>query len=247
MQAARRLVRRFLPRRTHPLLDAPLRHAPRDSEFRAKYLAAIAGETDDFVTQRYDEGCRWREVVRAYGTPRRILDTGAGNGAIELAFAADGAFVVSVDALWNPTASRLGVRRVVADAAALPFRPATFDALLCLETIEHVADAPALAREFARVAAPAAIALVTTPPKWRYALARDPHFGIRFLTLWPPALQRFIAARRGFTEAHHYVDRIYRSTAQLLRVFADFQLAEVLSRSRAPRRWFWDAVVMRRG
>jgi SAM-dependent methyltransferase len=172
---------------------------------------------------------------------------GAGNGAIELAFSGDpGTFAVSVDALWNTTAARLGVRRVLADASALPFRAGVFDTVLCLETIEHVPDPRGVASEVTRVAASGAVILVTTPPKWRYALRPDPHFAIRFLTLWPPALQRRIAAKRGFTEAHHYVDRIYASTAQLRRVFAGLRHEATLTRDRLPGRWFWDALVFRK-
>jgi SAM-dependent methyltransferase len=255
----RKLVRRFLPRRRHPLLDAAITPAPRDAELRARYAQAIAGETDVFVTQRFEEGLRWREVLLECGNEvaalkaatssphSKILDVGAGNGAIELAFSGDpGAFAVSVDALWNSTAAALGVRRVVANAAALPFRDSAFDTLLCLETIEHVPDPRGVAAEVARVAADGAVVLVTTPPKWRYAFRLDPHFGIPFLTLWPPALQRRIAARRGFDGPHHYVDRIYASTAQLRRVFRELTLDATLTRGRMPGRWFWDALIFRK-
>jgi SAM-dependent methyltransferase len=252
------------------LLDAEITPAPGDAEQRARYAAAVAGESDIFVTQRFEEGLRWREVVNSYVPPasgrllrgrpasapgaaaraargRRILDVGAGNGAIELAFSAEpDAFAVSVDALWNATAHTLGVRRVVADAAALPFRADAFDAVLCLETIEHVQDPRAVAREIARVAIAGALVLVTTPAKWRYALGPDPHFGIHFLTLFPPPLQRLLAARRGFTGPHHFVDRIYRSVAQLRRVFRELTHETTLTRDRLPGRWFWDAVVFRK-
>jgi len=243
----RRLVRRFLPRRKHPLLDADVTPAPRDAELHQRYLAAVASETEVFVRQRFEEGLRWREVVRAFQRTRRVLDVGAGNGAIELAFSCDpGTFAVSVDARWNTTAARLGVRRVLADASALPFRDGAFDTVLCLETIEHVPDPRGVAREVARVAASDAVVLVTTPPKWRYALRPDPHFGIRFLTLWPPALQRRIAEERGFTGPHHYVDRIYASAAQLRRIFAGLRHEATLTRDRMPGRWFWDALVFRK-
>jgi len=241
----RRLYRFFFPRLKHPLLDAAITPASHDELYRSKYLAAIGSEADEFVRARYEEGCRWREVVRRDSARTRILDVGGGNGAIELAFSADEKnFVVSVDALWNETARSLGVRRVVAAAEALPFRAGAFDIVLCLETIEHVDKPQAVADEIARVCNDAL--LVTTPPKWRYALTRDPHFGIRFLTLFPPRMQRRIAARHGFNDAHHYVDRIYRSTAQLRKLFDGFALTTVMSRSRAPRRWFWDALLFAR-
>ncbi len=225
----RRLFRRFLPRRNHPLLDAEAMPAPRDAELRARYAAAVAGEGDLFVTQRFEEGLRWREVVSHFVKPdarrgsavSRILDVGGGNGAIELAFSGQpSSFVVSVDALWNATAASLGVRRVLADAAALPFRGETFDVVLCLETIEHVPDPRAVAAEIARVASAEAIV--------------------------PASLQRRIAARHGFHGPHHFVDRIYSSVGQLRRVFRELSHESTLARSRAPGRWFWDAIVFRK-
>lgn len=228
--------------------------APRDAELRDRYAAAVAGETDIFVTQRFEEGLRWREVARHFVhrdaqrvAASRTLDVGGGNGAIELAFSGQPeSFVVSVDALWNTTAASLGVRRIVADAAALPFRPGVFHLVLCLETIEHVPQPRTVAGEIARVAAADAVVLVTTPARWRYFLRPDPHFSIRSLTLLPPSLQRRVATRHGFDEPHHYVDRIYGSVGQLRRVFRELAHESTLVRSRAPGRWFWDAIVFRK-
>ena len=212
-----------------------------------RYVGLLAGQSDDFLRARYAEGVRWRQVLGPYlPPPARLLDLGAGNGAVELAMQAGGYSVVSVDAGWNDDARRLGARRVVADAAALPFRDGAFDGLLLLETAEHLPNVVSAARESFRVLRPGAPALVTTPPRWRYAFRPDPHFGIRFLLLLPPRLQRAVAAARGFRDVHHYVDRIYGSVAELGRALAPLRVTDVLSRSRMPRRWFWDAVVMRR-
>ncbi|MBV9494169.1 MAG: class I SAM-dependent methyltransferase [Acidobacteria bacterium] len=243
----RRLFRLVLPRRSHALLDAPLERTAADARNELRYVEIVGADGDPFLRHRYAEGVRWRQVLRAYQPPpARVLDLGAGNGAVELAMSAGGYRVVSVDAGWNDDARRLGVLRVVADAAALPFRTASFDALLMLETVEHLPDVSAAARECARVLHASAPALVTTPPRWRYALRPDPHFSIRFLLLRSPRTQRRIAARRGFAEQHHYVDRIYGSVSELARALASFRTEEVLSRSRLPKRWFWDAVVMRK-
>jgi SAM-dependent methyltransferase len=252
----RRWFRLLFPRRTHPLLDAPISSAPDDDRLAAAYLAELErrGEADDvFLAARYEEGRRWRGVVRHLAPSRgRLLDLGAGNGAIELAFGADGFVAVSVDALWNDavrrihTAAQTTLRRVVADASALPFRAGTFDLVLSLETIEHLPAPVQSGRELARVSRPGALLLLTTPPRWRFLLRPDPHFGIRGLLLAPPALQRRIAARRGFDEPHHYVDRIYSSVAEIGSMLPGFRLEEVLSRSRAPKRYVWDAIVFRR-
>ncbi|MGZ7079219.1 MAG: class I SAM-dependent methyltransferase [Thermoanaerobaculia bacterium] len=239
----RRAFRYFVPRRKHPLMDALLTPGERDyaSEFRYQ---EVVGSGDAFISARYAEGMRWRHVLDSYLRPRaHVLDVGAGNGGIELALAAGDYRAVSIEAEWNDDARRLGVRRVVADAAALPFRAGSFDAALSLETIEHLADARASSRELARVLRDGATVLLTTPPRWRYALARDPHFGIRFLTLLPARMQRWVAARHGRDE---YVDRIYGSVGQIARAMRPLRLIAVFSRSRMPQRWFWDALVFKK-
>jgi SAM-dependent methyltransferase len=145
--------------------------------------------------------------------------------------------------MWNPIAKELGVRRVLADAAAMPFRDGAFDALLNLDTIEHMPNVEAISAEMARVAAPNAILLLTTPPRLRWLLRPDPHFAIRGLLLLPSSWQRTIVERRGYRGSDHFVDRIYWSIPHLARRLRGWRVGEVLSRSRGPRRWFWDGVV----
>jgi len=241
MASLRRLFRLVLPRRTHPVLDAVVPSHAADDVNDTRYRALV-GDADAFIASRYAEGMRWRHVLSQYvAAPARVLDVGAGNGAVELAVAAGGYRVVSVDALWNEQARKLGVSRVVADAAMLPFRDGVFDAALSLETIEHLPDAAASSRELARTLRRDAVVLITTPPRWRYAFARDPHFGVPLLTLMPNSVQQRVAARR-----HEYVDRIYGSVGQVARAMRPLRLIGVLSRSRMPKRWFWDALVFRR-
>ncbi len=246
MSTVRRFFRRFFPRLRDPLLDAEVEPAADDARFERAYLALV-DRSDPFLAARYFEGRRWRNVLRAFAPPpARILDVGAGDGAIELAFAAGGYEVVSVEPIWNDVARRLGVRRVIADVARLPFRGGVFDALLCLETLEHLEQPRAAASEMSRVVRREAVLLLTTPPRWRFALRGDPHFGIPGLLLLPARWQRRIAARKGFDRSDHYVERIYGSIRQIERALSPFRIDRVLSRSRLPRRWFWDAVVMRR-
>lgn len=263
----RRLYRLIFPRRTDPLLDAELCSYPADAGFARAYereVTTAAGGPGEaaFLEARFREGVRWREVLlrllaEQESTPRargrhRVLDLGAGNGAIELALAAcPDLLPVSVDRLWNDEARRIHrrasvpFRRVVAEATALPFRDAAFDAALSLETLEHLAEPVTAGRETVRVLRSGAPILLTTPPRWRYALRPDPHFGLRGLALRSLEAQRRIAARHGFDGPHHYVDRLYGSTRQIARLFPGFQVVRVLTRSRAPRKWLWDALVLR--
>jgi SAM-dependent methyltransferase len=243
---ARRLFRRFFPRRRDPLLDADISPAPLDAQFEAAYLRRI-DRSDPFLEARYFEGTRWRNVLRELvAPPARVLDAGAGDGAIELALSAGGYHVVSIESLWNDVARQLDVVRVIGDVTALPFRDGVFDAVVCLETIEHLERPNAAAAELSRATRTGAVMLLTTPARWRYAFARDPHFGIRGLALLPPRWQRTIAARRGFRSPEHFVGRLYGSVPQIARAFAPFKIERVLSRSRMPGRWFWDAIVMRK-
>lgn len=256
--AARFLFRKAFPRRRHPLLDATPPSLPEDGRLDTEYQRVIAltpDANDAFVAHRFREGLRWRHVVESFlpSGHVRILDLGAGNGAIELALAANPRFsTVSVEELWNPVAreihTRAGVpfRRVRGDGRRLPFRDGSFGAVVCLETIEHVRDPHLAGAEVSRVVGDGGVILLTTPPRLRYAFLPDPHFGLRGLVLWPAATQRRIAARNGFGAAHHYVDRIYTSVRQVAALFPECEVLDVLSRSRAPRRWFWDAILLQR-
>jgi SAM-dependent methyltransferase len=253
---ARRMFRALLPRRRHELLDGEQVAVSLDTQYSRTYAAVLErheSNPSDFLTHRYVEGLRWRNVLNHYTHGGRVLDVGAGNGAVELAFAASPSWhSFSIEAEWNDMfrelreASGGRVRRVVGDAAQLPFRANTFQTITLLETIEHVRDPERIALEAERVLDDDGLVMLTTPPRWRYAFRPDPHFAIRGLVVLPPAVQRSVAASRGYTRSDHYVDRIYSSTKQLARVFRAFVLREVLSRSRAPRRWFWDAVVFQK-
>jgi SAM-dependent methyltransferase len=255
----KRIYRRFFPRRSHALLDQPMMFSGRDAEFAAAYQRAIASDPDaslPFLRERYREGIRWRNVLDALlppsPLPQRILDAGSGNGAIALAMTATGRYIAyGADLLLNETAGRLfrgtAAHAVVASGAALPFADCSFDAVLCLETIEHIPSNALrhFANELIRVLRPDGIILLTTPPRLRFLLAPDPHFGIRGLLLLPPSLQRRVATRRGHGETHHYVGRIFSSAAAIARLFPACAM-EILSRSRAPKRIAWDAIVLKK-
>ncbi|HEX7152754.1 MAG TPA: class I SAM-dependent methyltransferase [Thermoanaerobaculia bacterium] len=256
LRGLRRFYRRFFPRLHEPWIDDAPTESARDASYAISYSSAL-GETergDVFVAARYEEGKRWRALLdRAAVDAGPVLDVGSGSGAVGLAVAAGGRSVVSTDVLWNEIARRAHraagapYRHVIADASALPFRDGVFSAVLCLETIEHFPNREASGAEISRTLRSSGVLLVITPPRLRFLLRGDPHFGIRFLLLFPPSLQRAIAARRGFADRHHFVDRIYTSAAQIARVFPRCKVDRVLSRSRMPKRWFWDAIVLRKG
>lgn len=98
---------------------------------------------------------RWAAFLRPHLRPgMRLLDLGCGPGSITAGLAGDGVAPVGVDR--RPVRIE-GVPVAGADAAALPFRAASFDALYANALLQHVPDPLAVLREARRVARPRAV------------------------------------------------------------------------------------------
>lgn len=97
----------------------------------------------------------------------RVLDIGGNDGFISSAAAAGrpGLFPVLVDTdMAGLRAARArGRRAVCASALSLPAADGSFDAVLCLDMIEHVKDEGPIMREIARVLKVGGTAVLTTP------------------------------------------------------------------------------------
>lgn len=108
---------------------------------------------------------RYRVAQRFVGS-RRVLDIACGTG-YGLGILADaGAEVVGVDvAMPALREARRHVSKPVlmADGARLPFACGTFDAVVSLETIEHLEDRVGFVRELARVLRDDGLLLLSTP------------------------------------------------------------------------------------
>ena len=236
-------------------MDAPLREYPLDATYARAYAESLAPteKADTFALGRYEEGRRWRGVLEQLGAPHGpILDIASGSGGIALAVTAAGRAIVSIDSIWGETARhahrRAGVSYMHAagDAERLPVRNETFAAVFCMDAIEHFAAPGRAAEEIARALKPGGCIILTTPPRLAYMFRRDPHFNIPLLLMLPPRLQRWMAARRGFTDPHHYVGRIFVSAGAIARLFPRCRVERILNRSRFPDALFWDAIVLRK-
>jgi ubiquinone/menaquinone biosynthesis C-methylase UbiE len=116
---------------------------------------AVIGTTLQLVGEQLAEACdlRWDEDV---------LDVAAGNGNATLAAARRGCRVVSTDYVGalldrgaeRARAERLDVEFKVADAEALPFEDASFDAVLSTFGVMFTPDQVKAASELARVCRP---------------------------------------------------------------------------------------------
>jgi SAM-dependent methyltransferase len=116
------------------------------AHWRAHYHDA-AGDAADHARVGYTSaahsGLMHAAVRRAIGPAvgLRILDAGCGDGQVTGPLAASNT-VIGVD-FTLPMARRARVRGlapVCADLRPLPFRPASFDLVLCIETLQHVDD-----------------------------------------------------------------------------------------------------------
>jgi len=97
------------------------------------------------------------------GRSARILDAGAGEGALSDALRRRGYRVIVSDKDPAGFHSRT-IPFVQADLnATLPFASGSFDAVVSAEVLEHLENPHHLAREFARIVRPGGTLVVTTP------------------------------------------------------------------------------------
>jgi SAM-dependent methyltransferase len=140
----------------------------------------------------------------------------------------------------------------------LPFATNSFDAVLCLETIEHVHGPAQLGAEIMRILKPGGVCMLTTPPRLRYLVKGDPHYGVRGLLLLPDALQPIVARRAAGVTLYDVV-HIFWTTRGILQHFPGARAFNVMwnqpkpFRSKAQnalwwafRYWLWDRIVFRK-
>jgi SAM-dependent methyltransferase len=120
---------------------------------------------------------KFRVLSRHVGDPsrRRCLDLGADNGVLSHLFRAAGGEWTSADLSEKAVASireLVGERVLRIDGRRLPFEDASFDLVVVIDMLEHVADDRALVAEIARVLRPGGDLVVNVPHAKRWSLAR---------------------------------------------------------------------------
>jgi SAM-dependent methyltransferase len=130
----------------------------------AQQYAEPAPLPDPRLDRKFARIC---ELVRAQLPVEAFLDAGCGDGRYLAALAGElPARAVGVDIseriLETARARAAGAELVRANLESLPFPDGAFDLVLSSQVIEHVLDAPAAARELARVLRPDGVLIIST-------------------------------------------------------------------------------------
>lgn len=138
------------------------------------------GPAQPFVGCSRDASCRktlavFRDKLKAMSplTGQRVLDVGCGEGSFTMAMTTDFAEVFAID-VQEPGLARFR-ERIGGDpkyhiqamsASAMTFADQFFDAIVSIETLEHIPDLAGAVAEFARVLRPGGECLITVPNRW---------------------------------------------------------------------------------
>ena len=154
------------------------------------------------------------DVRRALGGQvqgRVVLDLGAGMGGLAVALMRElGPLGLRLHAMdYNPhycRIARLRARRyaldlpvVVGVGEQLPYPSASFDLVVCLDVLEHVADPALVLAEIHRVLRPGGVALVTVPNRHAF---RDPHYHLPLINWLPRPLAELVVSLTGRSKHH---------------------------------------------
>jgi SAM-dependent methyltransferase len=130
------------------------------------------GTAPDFQGPRHDlrESLLLDEFLALDPGPR-VLDVGAGSGTLSNRLSGKGFDVTSTDVTdeaLEVLRRRVSGSVVQADATALPFPPASFDAVVLAEVLEHIEDDARAVSEAARVLRSSGLLAITVPrnPAW---------------------------------------------------------------------------------
>jgi SAM-dependent methyltransferase len=107
-----------------------------------------------------------RSLVAPLGSDSVVVDVGCGTGRLHAVLRGCFARYVGVDVVGYdgfPDAADAEFVGLDLDAPEIPLPPASADVVCCIETIEHLENPRALARQLDRLAKPGGLIVVTTP------------------------------------------------------------------------------------
>lgn len=179
------------------------------TEIRREAFGEDIGQTSWLTSEEHDRFATWLRI----GRDARVLDVACGSGGPTLRLArATGAAVVGIDLHAQAVASARAqvttenARFEVHDAAQpLPFEGASFDAVICVDAINHLADRPRVFAEWRRILKPGG-RLVFTDPVVVTGPLSAPEIAIRssvgFFLFVPRDYDAQLLASTGFTVEH---------------------------------------------
>ena len=200
-----------------------LSNAIRESLYRSLHLelgwppAACATRAEQEERRRIPRGLLTRLRQRGWNLANaKVLDVGAGLGGLTLELALQGADVYGIepdDASARIASERLqqsGIARTRIFRAAgesLPFPDETFDYVVTLQVLEHVADPARVIREMHRVLKTGGRCFISCE---NYLAFREQEYGVAWLPLLPkPIGARYLRLRgrdpRFLLEHVHYI------------------------------------------
>jgi 2-polyprenyl-3-methyl-5-hydroxy-6-metoxy-1,4-benzoquinol methylase len=218
-------------------------------------------ETLAFVLGRFAEGRRLVQLVseqmpQLMAPGSRVLDLGSGNGGVALPFASVGKGRFETHCLdvfrhreltQVVREAELEVLYAIGYGEHLPYADESFDLVLYLETVEHVAKPKSVGREIHRILRPGGACIVSTPPRVRFAFRPDPHYGVRWLVLLPNPLQKWIVERVARKGTRYEVTHLYWTSAGVLRTLPGLKSEAVNAREGFLSRFLnWDLIVVRK-
>ncbi len=177
------------------------------------------------TSQNIDAALRYRAVLAnladRWQPELRVLEVGSGSGGVAEWLEHE---IVGVDTAFERTAerSRANLVEVIGSATSIPLEDGSFDVVLCVETLEHIAaeDRPRTLDELLRVLAPGGRLILTFPTgataerldRW-LTTAYASRFGVQH----PWAVEHLA---QGVPDAHEIASQI-RARGMSVRVDAD--------------------------
>jgi ubiquinone/menaquinone biosynthesis C-methylase UbiE len=172
---------------------------------------------------------------------RRVLDVGCQWGATSIALAKAGADVCGID-VYEPfvrgaaaRAARHGAAAEFRTAAgeALPYPDASFDAVVCVNVIEHVRSHDRTVAELVRVTKPGGHVFLEGPNRFGVTNVRsDPHYRMRLISTFPHWLGKlYVTKVRGLPR---YDVGVFPLASSVVRLFRRHGAEVVASSRREP-------------